>query len=170
MLFLHAEDLAVGVELDDAEPLGVLHIVAKDGAAAAFLGVVRRILQDAGEAVAIKDVVPQDHGAAVAADELLPEDEGLGQPVGRGLDLILQMDAVLAAVPQQMLEAGGVLRRRDDEDILDAGQHQGGQGVIDHGLVVDRQQLFAGDHGQRVKPGAGAAGENNAFHYVHSFL
>ena len=80
------------------------------------------------------------------------------------------MDAVLAAVPQQGLEPGGVLGGRDNQDILDAGQHQGGQRVINHGLVVDRQQLFAGDHGQRIKPGAGAAGENNAFHLVHSFL
>src|SRR5699024_6106734 len=169
-LFLHAQHLAVGVELDDAEPLGVLDVVAKDGAAAIVLGVVDRVLQNAGEAVAIEDIVAQNHRAAVAADELLAQDERLGQAVGGRLDFILQVDAVLAAVPQQVLEAGGVLRRRDDEDILDAGQHQGGQRIIDHGLVVDRQQLFAGDHGQRVKPGAGAAGENNAFHYVHSFV
>ena len=40
----------------------------------------------------------------------------------------------------------------------------GGQRIVDHRLVVDRQQLFAGDHGQRIEPCAGTAGENNAFH------
>ena len=50
------------------------------------------------------------------------------------------------------------------QDILNARQHKGGQRIVDHGLVVDRQQLFAGDHGQRIEPCAGTAGENNAFH------
>src|SRR5699024_9838336 len=124
-----------GVKLHDAKALGVLHIVAKDGAAAVVLGVVHRVFQNAGKSVAVEDIVPQDHSAAVPAGELLPQDERLGQPVGGGLHLVLQADAVLAAVPQQVLEAGGVLRRRDDEDVLDAGQHQGGRRGIENGVV-----------------------------------
>ena len=83
------------------------------------LGVGDSILQDLGEAVAVEDVVAQDHCAAVVADELFTEDESLSQAVRGRLDLILQMDAVLAAIAQQRLEAG-VSVGSDDEDVLDA--------------------------------------------------
>ena len=169
-LLFHAEHLAVLVELDDAEALRVRDIVTEDGAAALVLGVGGGVLQDLGEAVAVEDVIAEDHRAAVVADELLAEDECLCQTVRRGLDLILQMDAVLAAIAQQRLETGRVGGGRNNQDVLNARQHEGGQRIVDHRLVVDRQQLFAGDHGQRVKPGAGAAGENNAFHNLRTPL
>src|SRR5699024_10722220 len=41
---------------------------------------------------------------------------------------------------------------------------------IQHGLVVHSQSLSAVDNEQLVKPCAGDSGENNAFHYVHSFV
>ena len=167
-LLLDAQYLAVCVELHDAEALGVRHIVAEHGAAALVLGVGDSSLQNLGEAVAVEDVVAQDHCAAVVADELFTEDESLSQAVRGRLDLILQMDAVLATIAQQRLEAGRVGRGRDDEDVLDARQHEGGQRIIDHRLVVDGQQLFAGDHRQRIEPGAGTAGQNDTFHFVHS--
>ena len=169
-LLFHAEHLAVLVELDDAEALRVRDIVTEDGAAALVLGVGGGVLQDLGEAVAVEDVIAEDHRAAVVADELLAEDECLCQTVRRGLDLILQMDAVLAAIAQQRLETGRVGGGRNNQDVLNARQHEGGQRIVDHRLVVDRQQLFAGDHSQRVKPGAGAAGENNAFHNLRTPL
>ena len=165
-LLLDAQHLAVCVELHDAEALGVWHIVAEDGAAALVLGVGDSILQDLGEAVAVEDVVAQDHCAAVIADELFTEDESLSQAVRGRLDLILQMDAVLAAIAQQRLEAGRVGGGRDDEDVLDARQHEGGQRVVDHGLVVDRQQLLGGHERERVQARAGPAGEDDAFHVV----
>ena len=95
-LFLDAQHLAVCVELHDAEALGVRHIVAEHGAAALVLGIGDSILQNLGEAVAVEDIVAQDHCAAVVADELFTEDESLSQAVRGRLDLILQMDAVLA--------------------------------------------------------------------------
>ena len=104
--FLHAQHLAVLVEFHDAKALGILHIVAKHGAAALILCVGRSRLEDLGEAVAVEDIIPQDHGAAVIANELFAQDEGLCQAVRGGLHLVLQMDAVLAAVPQQRLKAG----------------------------------------------------------------
>ena len=98
------------VELDDAEALGILHIIAEDGAAALVLSVGGGSLQDLGEAVAVEDVIAQDHGAAVVANELLAQDECLCQAVRGGLNFILQMDAVLAAIAQQRLKAGRVGR------------------------------------------------------------
>ena len=156
-LFFDAEHLAVSVELHDAETLGVRHIVAEDGAAALVLRVGHSGLQDLGEAVAVEDVVAEDHGAAVVADELLAEDKGLRQTVRRRLDLILQMDAVLAAIAQQRLEAGRVGGGRDDEDVLNARQHEGGQRIVDHGFIIDWQKLFGCYHCKRIKACAGTA-------------
>ena len=74
------------------------------------------------------------------------------------------MQAVLAAVPQQGLKTRGVGGGGDDQDVLDARQHEGGQRVVDHGLVVDRQQLLGGHERERIQAGAGPAGEDDAFH------
>ena len=89
-LFLNVGGVAVLVERDDAETLGVVDVVAKDGAAA-IGSVGGGIFQALGEARAVEDVVAQDHGAAVVANELLAQDKRLGQAVGAGLDLVLQM-------------------------------------------------------------------------------
>ena len=162
-LFLNVGGVAVLVKRDDAETLGVVDVVAKDGAAA-IGSVGGGILQALGEARAVEDVVAQDHGAAVVANELLAQDKRLGQAVGAGLDLVLQMQAVLAAVTQQRLKARGVGGGGDDQNVLNARQHQGRQRIVDHRLVIDGQQLFGCDHRQRVKSGAGAAGQDNTFH------
>ena len=114
--------------------------------------------------LAVENVVPQHHGHIVIADEFFSQDKGLGQSVGRRLFFIAQPHPVLAAIPQQFLEVGQIHRGGDDQDILDPRQHQGGQGVVDHGFVVNGKQLFAGNHGQGVQPGAGAACQNDSFH------
>jgi hypothetical protein len=55
---------------------------------------------------------------------------------------VLEIDAPLAAITEQLLKARGVLRGGDDEDVFDARQHEGGKRVVDHRFVVDRQQLL----------------------------
>ena len=49
----------------------------------------------------------------------------------------------LAAIAEQAAELRQVVRRRDHQDVADAGQHQHRQRIVDHRLVVDRQQLLA---------------------------
>jgi hypothetical protein len=56
------------------------------------------------------------------------DDEGLGQPLGRGLHGIGEAEAPLLARAQELLEARRVLRRRDDQDVPDARQHEGAEG------------------------------------------
>jgi hypothetical protein len=46
------------------------------------------------------------------------------------------------------------------------GEHQRGQRVVDHRLVVDRQQLLAHGLGQRMQARARAAGQDDALHAV----
>ena len=152
--------MPAGVELGDAVALGVMHVIGEDGGAgAAPVGIAENFV----EVVAVEDVVAQHEGRVVVADEVGADDEGLGEAVRAGLDGVLQVDAPLAAVAEQLLEARGVLRGGDDQDVLDAGQQQRGQRIVDHRLVVDRQQLLGYRQGGGMQPGAGAAGEDEAF-------
>ena len=162
-LLLDGDGPPLAVELHDAEALGVVHVVAEDRGAAR-LGVLDGARQVARQAVAVEDVVAQHQGARLAGDELLADGEGLGQAVRARLLGVGEVDAVARAVPEQALEVGEVGRGGDDQDVPDARKHEGGQRVVDHGLVVDRQQLLGGHERERVQSGAGPAGEDDAFH------
>ncbi len=123
-------------------------MIGKDGGARRFgCGGFQLFLQ----IVAVEDVIAQHQRAIVAADKLFAEDKGLGQTVRAWLHFILQIQAPLAAVAQQLLEARRILRGADDQDIADTSQHQGAQRVVDHRFVVDWQQLFAHRHGDRIE-------------------
>ena len=82
-------------------------------------------------------------------------------PSGDGCSAYGDRDAPLRAVAQQPLERRQVLRRRDDQDVPDARQHQRRERVVDHRLVVDRQELLADRPGDRMQPRARAAGEDD---------
>ena len=164
-LLLDGDGTALRIELHDAEALGVVHVVAEDRGAAR-LCILHGARQVARQAVAVEDVVAEHQGARLAVNELLADGEGLRQAVRRGLLGVGQVDAVARAVPEQALEVGQVGRRGDDQDVPDARQHEGGQRVVDHGLVVDRQQLLGGHERERVQAGAGPAGEDDAFHII----
>jgi len=142
-LLLDAETVAVPVELGHTVALGIGHPVAEDGGLAVLLGILHRILQQGGEAVAVEDVVAQDEAGAIVTNELFPDDEGLRQSVGTGLLGILETHAVVGAVAQEAHEPRQVVGGADNQDVADAGQHQRGNRVIDHGLVIDGEQLLA---------------------------
>ena len=164
-LLLDGDGPALAVELDDAEALGVVHVVAEDRGPAR-LGVLDGARQVARQAVAVEDVVAEHEGARLAGDEVLADGKRLRQAVRRRLLGVGQVHAVARAVPEQALEVGEVGRRGDDQDVPDARQHEGGQRVVDHGLVVDRQQLLGGHERERVQARAGPAGEDDAFHNI----
>ena len=164
-LLLDGDGPPLAVELHDAEALGVVHVVAEDRGAAR-LCVLDGARQVARQAVAVEDVVAEHQGARLAGDELLADGEGLRQAVRAGLLGVGEVHAVARAVPEQALEVGQVRRRGDDQDVPDARQHEGGQRVVDHGLVVDRQQLLGGHERKGVQAGSGPAGEDDAFHNI----
>lgn len=162
-LLLDGDGTALRIELHDAEALGVVHVVAEDRGAAR-LGVLDGARQVARQAVAVEDVVAEHQGARLAGDEVLADGEGLRQAVRARLLGVGEVHAVARAVPEQALEVGEVRRRGDDQDVADARQHEGAKRVVDHGLVVDRQQLLGGHERERVQAGTGPAGEEDALH------
>ena len=164
-LLLDGDGPPLAVELHDAEALGVVHVVAEHRGPTG-LCVLHGARQVARQAVAVEDVVAEHQGARLAGDELLADGEGLREAVRARLLGVGQVHAVARAVPEQALEVGEVGRRGDDQDVADARQHEGGQRVVDHGLVVDRQQLLGGHERERVQARAGPAGEDDAFHNI----
>ena len=162
-LLLDGDGPALRIELHDAEALGVVHVVAEDRGPPR-LSVLDGARQVARQAVAVEDVVAEHQGARLAGDEILADGEGLRQAVGARLLGVGEVHAVAGAVPEQALEVGQVSRRGDDQDVPDARQHEGGQRVVDHGLVVDRQQLLGGHECERVQAGTGPASEDDALH------
>jgi hypothetical protein len=82
-------------------------------------------MQDALHAVAVEDVVAQGECDSVPAHEPPPDDERLGEPLGPELLGVPDLDAEAAAVSQEALVSGEVVGRGDQEDLPDAGQHEG---------------------------------------------
>ena len=158
-LFFDAGRAAVRIEADHAVALGILHVIRKHGRTiVAHIG----CLQAALKVMAVVQVVAEDQRRMMMADEFAADDEGLREAIRRRLHCVTNIDAPLMAIAEQLLEARRILRRRDQQDIAYAGQHQRGQRVIDHRLVVHRQQLLRHRHRGRVQPGAGAAGQDDA--------
>ena len=116
--------------------------------------------------MAVEDVVAEDQRDRSAPTKSRADDEGLGQAVGLRLHGIGEREAQLRAVAEQRAGRAADPRRRDDQDFANAGQHQRRQRIIDHRLVVDRQQLLGDDQGHRMQPRAGAAGQDDALHAV----
>ena len=98
------------------------------------------------------------------ADELAADHERLREPFGPRLHRVLDLQPDVAAVAEQPAEAVDVGRRRDEQDVPDARQHERRQRVIHHRLVVNRQELLGDDEGQRMEAGSGPAGKKNPFH------
>ena len=121
-------------------------------------------VQDTRQAPGIEDVVAQDQRDAVAVDKLLPDEERLGNAVGLLLHGVGDVQPQLVSIAQQLLKYRHVPDGGDDEDLPDAGQHQCGQWIVDHGLVVDGKDLLGDRPRQGIQTCAGAAGQNDSLH------
>ena len=162
-LLLDGDQLAVRADLADAVALGVLHRVAEQDAA---VELAHGLLEAAREALAVEDVVAEHQRHVVVADEVRADDEGLGQPVRARLLGVGEREAELVAVAEQLAEVRQVGGGGDDQDLPDPGQHQHRDRVVDHRLVVDRQQLLRHRLGDRVQACPAASGQHDALHWL----
>ena len=62
-------------------------------------------------------------------------------------------EAELFAVGEEAEEVAGIAASRDDEEIFDARFEESLDGVINHRLVIDGQQMFIGDFGGAERGG-----------------
>ena len=109
------------------------------------------------------NVVTQHQSTRGTIEELFPNQKGLRQSIRTGLNCIFKLQPPLTAITQQLFKARCVLWGTDDQNFTNSRQHQSAQRVIDHGLVIDRQQLLADSQRRRVQACARTAGQNNAF-------
>ncbi|MNT44703.1 hypothetical protein D3C72_1812430 [compost metagenome] len=120
--------------------------------------------------MAVEDVVAQHQAARLAVDEVAADQVGLRQPVRARLHGVLDIHAPLRAIAQQLLEQGLLVRGVDDQHFTDTRQHQHAERVVDHRLVIDRQQLLADAFGDRVQARARAARQDDALALSHALL
>ena len=148
------------VEVGNAIPLRIVNVIGKyRSALLTRVGIAEQGL----EVMAVEDVVTEDQRRRVVTDEISTDREGLSKAVWTRLYGIGEVETPMAAVSQKLLEARGVLGRGDDQDVADTSEQQGAERVVDHRLVVDRQQLFGDGEGSGVEAGAGATRKYNAF-------
>ena len=112
--------------------------------------------------MAVEQVVAQDQDGRRAGQELAADDQRLRQPARVRLDGVLQPQPPLATVFEQLLKDRGVARRRDDQKYRAPRQHQRAQRIVNHRLVVDRQQLLRHRTRRWIQARAGAAGQDDA--------
>ena len=148
-LLLDRKYTALRIELDHPITLGILDRVSEDRRP-------RResagLTQHALETLPVEDVVSQDQGHVVVPDEVSADEESLGQSARTRLDGISDREANLAPVLEHALEIPDVIGRRDQQDLANTGQHQGGEGIIDHRFIINGQQLLAGRTRDRIEP------------------
>ncbi len=76
------------------------------------------------------------------ADKALAHDEGVREAPGLVLHRVLELKAQARTVAQELLKSPDVPRRGDHQNLPNPREHQRRQGIVDHGLVVDRQHLL----------------------------
>lgn len=162
-LFLNGQGLTLCVKFHYAKAFRIANVIAKHRSVLILLRILNGLSQCVSKAAAVKDVIPQHH-AGVVADEGFSQQNRLSQSVRAGLHHIAEADAKLTAIPQQLFKAGRIRGGGDNENVLNARQHQRGELVVDHGLVIDGQELFGCNHGKGVQACACAAGEDDALH------
>jgi hypothetical protein len=110
--------------------------------------------------MSIENIVPEDEADAVTSYKLPAYDESLCKALGVGLFGIRKTNTKLAAVTEKMGKSREIFRSAYDENIANSRQHEDRQRVVDHGLVIDRQELLAYDFCYGIEPGAGAPGKD----------
>jgi hypothetical protein len=81
---------------------------------------------------------------------MIRNQKGLGDAGRPRLFTIIDGQTPGFPVAQKLRKRGRSLRRGDQAQLAHPVLDQRGQRIIDHRLVIDRLQLFAGDQGQRV--------------------
>lgn len=159
--FLERMNAAGGVEFDDPVAFGVGDVITENRRAGGAAG---GAFEGFYKIVSVKEIITQDEGGRLAVEEadVLGDVEGLSESVGAGLFSVGKFETEVGAIAEEFFEERQISGRGDDENIADAGEHEDGQRVINHRLVVDRHELLGDCDGQREQAGAGAAGENDA--------
>ena len=106
----------------------------------------------------MEDVIAQHKAYRVVSHELAADEQCVRNTTRDRLFCIANTDAELASVAEQRTECVCFVRRNDYHDIGNARLHENCKRVINHGLVVNREQRLAHRFCHRVKARAFAGG------------
>ena len=158
--FLDRECAHRTVKFHHTVALGIAHLIGENrGTFRAAVGRFEQLLKMR----AVKEVVAQNQRRGVIADKVASENKGLCKAVRAGLHAVRETDAPLRTVAQQVLKARQIHRCGDKQNVTDPCRHQGGEGIVDHRLVINGQELFAHRKCDRCQACARAAGQNQTF-------
>src|SRR5262245_30553814 len=105
------------------------------------------------------DVVAENDANRVVLDEILGEGKRRRDAAFTLLISVVEMlQSEFFAVAKQFEKMARILTAGHDEDPRDPRINQSLNGVVDHWLVIDRQEVLVCNLCQRLKPGAKAAG------------
>ena len=114
---------------------------------------------------------PRIDADALAVGEMLGQRQRVRDAAFAFLIGVVQMlQAELAAVGQQAQKIARIPAAGDDQNLSNARIHQRLDGVVNHGLVVNRQQVLVGDLGQRKHAAAGTARQHDALQKATSMF
>ena len=159
-LFLDPND-PFAVEFGNAEALRVRHFLEQDARARGL----RQKRSLYGVMSSSRMLSPEDDADAIVVGEILAQPQRVGDPAFAFLIRVVDvLEAELAAVPQQAKKIARRVPAGDDHDVRDPGLREGFERIVDHRLVVHRQQMLIGDFGERAEPRTQASGEDDALH------
>ena len=138
-------------------------ILEKNGGHAEAAWGKGKLIAEIFEAVAEENIVPKDQAGVASPDEISGKEERLSDTFRLRLCDVLKGASPLAAVPEKFAELPAVVWRGDDGNLTDARQKENRQRIIDHRLIVDRQQLLADAEREGVKPRTGTARQQDTF-------
>ena len=114
---------------------------------------------------AFHNIVSQDDADRVLVGEKLCEGQRCGDAAFPFLVCVIDViESELLAVAEQAKEISGIIPAGDDQDVPDPRIDHQFDGIINHRLVVDGQQVFVRDLRQRIQPCSQPARQDDAFH------
>src|ERR1019366_3060917 len=164
-LFLNSGNVVAG-DFGHAEALGVRDFLEQDVGALALPAETVGGRQD----VALDDVIAQHHANLLPVGEVLGQRQGVGDTAFAFLVGVVDvLQAELLAVGQEAQKFARIPPSGDHQNLLNPGIHEGLDRVVDHGPVIDRQQMLIGDFCEREQSASRATSQDDALHKFLSY-
>jgi len=127
----------VGLVDERSELGGCLH-----GAPQHDVGTNTDVLDGCPKASGMRLMIRCMNPQIIVADEILPDNKRLGKTIRAGLHSVMQPDSQTRPIAQRIFKRRPVTGRGNDQYIPQPCQHEHGKGIINHGLVINRQKLL----------------------------
>lgn len=157
---------AIPAKFSDAEAFRIGNFLEKDFGAVLLLLEVFNGFAD----VAFDDVVSKDDADGFVAGKIFRQSQRFSDAAFTFLIGIVDMlQAKVAAVSKKTQKFAGVFSTRYQKNFVDARVDEGLNRVVDHRLVIHRQQMFVGYASERVQATSRSTSEHYTLHAILIF-